>query len=90
MNAKEYDVMIFIGAGEGSAVYQYFNLGTPGIGGPGVCGFIEVAVLKGGFSQKKLESHVQKGLTILGSLCSFFYVCFRKDPDLKNTIVVLE
>ena len=47
MNAKEYDVMIFIGAGEGSAVYRYFNLGTPGIGGLGVCGFI-----RGGFSQK--------------------------------------
>ena len=85
MNAKEYDVMIFIGAGEGSAVYRYFNLGTPKIGGLGICGFI-----RGGLSQKKLESHVQKGLTILGSLCSFFYVCFRKDPDLKNTIVVLE
>ena len=60
MNAKEYDVMIFIGAGEGSAVYRYLSLGTPGIGGPGVCGFIEVAVLKGGFSQKNRRAMYKK------------------------------
>ena len=77
MNAKEYDMMIFIGAGQGF---------------PGTMLDVRLPGNFNGFVKNfgKTGEPRSKGLTILGSLCSFFYVCFRKDPDLKNTIVVLE